>query len=62
MRLKGVDDAATKMLRYVFPVKCYILRCNLRSVSNHHAESEYVLLAVHLVQSLRSMSMHIPRV
>ena len=52
MRLKGVDEAATKMLRYVFPVKCYILRCNLRLVSNHHTESEHIFFEVLLVYGI----------
>ena len=52
MRLKGIDEAATKMLRYVFPVKCYILKCNLRSVSYHHTESEHIFFEMLLVYGI----------
>ena len=52
MRLKGIDKAATKVLRLVFPVKCYILRYNLQSVSDNHAEFEYVFFEVLLVYGI----------
>ena len=52
MRLKGIDEAATNVFLIFFLVKRYILRCNLRSVCDNHAEFEYVFFEVLLVYGI----------
>lgn len=64
MRLKGIDEVATKMLLWqissIFRKKalaaiCFGYLCrilNLRSVGYHHAESEHIFFEVLLVDGI----------